>query len=69
MEPTMYDMLMRMPLFQGMSRSELFEVIEQAIFHFRKVGDGRVVAEQGEQCHQLTFLMAGELVGCTARPR
>lgn len=68
MEPTMYDMLMRMPLFQGMSRSELFEIIEQAVFHFRKVSDGRVVAEQGEQCHQLTFLMAGELVGETCIP-
>ena len=61
-------MLMRMPLFQGMSRSELFEIIEQAVFHFRKVSDGRVVAEQGEQCHQLTFLMAGELVGETCIP-
>ena len=68
MEPTMSDMLMRLPLFQGMSRSELFEVIEQAIFHFRKVSDGRVVVEQGEQCQQLIFLMGGELAGETRIP-
>ena len=68
MEPTMYDMLMHLPLFQGMSRSELFEVIEQAVFHFRKVGDGRVVVEQGERGHQLIFLMSGELVSETCVP-
>ena len=61
-------MLMQLPLFQGMSRSELFEVIEQAVFHFRKIGDGKVVAEQGKPCHQLTFLMSGELVSETYIP-
>ena len=65
MEHTMFDMLMRLPLFQGMSRSELFEVIEQAIFNFRKVSDDKVVVEQGEQCQKLIFLMSGELVGET----
>ena len=50
MEPTMYDMLMRMPLFQGMSRSELFEVIEQAVFHFRNAA-GSVYAHAPEHSY------------------
>ena len=68
MKPTMYSMLMQLPLFQGMSHAHLFEVIEQAIFHFRKVEDGKKVFLQGEQCHQLTFLMSGELVATTQAP-
>ncbi len=68
MGPTMYSMLMQLPLFQGMSRAHLFEVIEQAIFYFRKVEDGKEVFRQGEQCHQLTFLMGGGLKATTEAP-
>lgn len=68
MEPTMYDMLMRLSLFQGMSQTHLFEVIEQAKFHFRKVGNHETAFSQGEWCDQLTFLMGGELVATTQAP-
>ena len=66
MEQTMYHMLLRLSLFQGMSRTELFEVLEQTTFHFRKVEDGNIVFRQGEQCGELTFLMSGTLVADTA---
>lgn len=68
MEPTMYNMLMRLPLFQGMSQAHLFEIIEQTIFHFRKVGHQRTAFIQGDWCNQLTFLMAGELTATTQAP-
>ena len=65
MEDKMYHMLLRLPLFQGMSRGDLFEVLEQVTFHFRKVEAGKVVYRQGERCGELTFLMNGTLVAET----
>lgn len=68
MEPTMYNMLMRLPLFQGMSQEHLFEILEQTTFHFRKVEHQKIAFSQGEWCNQLTFLMAGELTATTQAP-
>ena len=58
----MYDMLLRLPLFQGMSKEDLFEVFEHTVFRFRKVEDGKLAFRQGERCDELTFLMHGCLV-------
>ena len=65
MEDKMYHMLLRLPLFQGMSRADLLEVLGQVPFHFRKVEAGKVVYRQGERCSELTFLMNGTLVAET----
>lgn len=65
MEDKMFHMLLRLPLFQGMSRADLFEVLGQVTFHFRKVEDGKVAFQQGERCGELTFLMNGILVAET----
>ena len=62
MEYTRYHMLLRLPLFQGMSKEDLFEVLEQTTFHFRKAEDGELVFLQGELCNDLTFLMNGTLI-------
>ena len=61
----MYNMLMRLPLFQGMSQAHLFEVIEQAKFQFRKIENNKTAFRQGEDCKQLAFLMKGELTATT----
>ena len=68
MEPTMYNMLMRLPLFQGMSQAHLFEIIEQATFRFSRVEDWKTAFAQGEGCNQLSFLMGGELTATTQAP-
>ena len=69
MERSMCGMLMRLPLFQGMSHGELFEILEQVVFHFHKAGDGEVVFRQGDLCDRLTFLMGGQLMSETEAPR
>lgn len=61
----MYDMLLRLPLFQGMSKENLLEVFEYITFDFRKVEDGKLAFHQGERCGELTFLMRGCLVAKT----
>ena len=40
-------MLLRLPLFQGMSRADLFEVLGQVTFHFRKEEAGKVIYRRG----------------------
>ena len=61
MEQTMYHMLMRLPLFQGMGKDDLFEILEQTTFHFRRIDNGKIAFQQGEICDELTFLMNGTL--------
>ena len=68
MEQTMYHMLLRLPLFQGMSREDLFCVLEQTTFHFRRIENGKTAFRQGDQCQELTFLMSGMLVAETQTP-
>ena len=68
MERTMCNMLLRLPLFQGMGKENLFEILEQTTFYFRRVEDEEVVFRQGEQCGELTFLMHGTLVAETQAP-
>ena len=65
MEQTMYHMLMRLPLFQGMGKDDLFEILEQTTFHFRRIDNGKIAFQQGEICDELTFLMNGTLAAET----
>lgn len=58
----MCEMMLRLPLFQGMSSDELFEVIERMVFTFRKYEDGKLIYKQGEPCKELAFLMKGTLL-------
>ena len=61
-------MLLRLPLFMGMGRDDLFEVLEKVTFRFRKAEDGELIIRQGEQCGELTFLMNGALRAETKAP-
>lgn len=65
---TMYDMLLQLPLFQGLSKGELSELVEKVKFHFQKAADGASVFRQGELCTQLAFVLSGELVASTEAP-
>ena len=64
----MYDTLLQLPLFQGMSKAELSEVIEKVKFHFLKYADKEMLFSQGEVCGKLVFLLSGDLVAETTAP-
>lgn len=64
----MFDTLLQLPLFQGMSRAELSEAMEKARFHFQKFQDGEVMLRQHETCDKLAFILNGEVVAETAAP-
>lgn len=65
METTMYDNLLLLPLFQGLSKNDLTTIIEKVKLHFRAYQQGEVIVKQGESCRQLCFLLDGEVMAKT----
>ena len=57
----MYDTLLQLPLFQGMSKVELSTIIGKAKLHFHKFSAKEILFRQGEKCDKLAFLLSGEL--------
>lgn len=58
---SIYDTLMALPLFQGISRLKLSELVEKIPFHFTKYRDGNTIISAGEKCNTLCFLISGEV--------
>lgn len=58
---SMYDVLMQLPLFQGVSRVKISELIEKTKFHFLKYHQGDKVVSKGEECTHLKFLISGRV--------
>lgn len=64
-EDRIYDNLLNLPLFLGMSRNDLLEVAGHTKFDFQKAEDGLTIAKDGEPCQRLYFLLMGELAVIT----
>lgn len=62
---TIYDRLLLLPLFQGMSSADLMQLAGKTKFGFHRYKTGQVVATEGEACERLCFLMDGTLEVCT----
>lgn len=58
-EDKLYDNLLNLPLFLGMSRSDLLEVAGHTKFDFQKIEAGTTIAQEGEPCQRLYFLLTG----------
>lgn len=56
-----YQTLMQLPLFQGVSRSKLSELIDKTRFHFLKYNDGELAIGRSESCTHFKFLLSGSL--------
>lgn len=60
-EDRVYDNLLNLPLFLGMSRNDLLEVAGHTKFDFQKAEKGLTIVKEGEPCKRLYFLLTGEL--------
>lgn len=69
MKTTMYDNLLLLPLFQGLSKNDLTTIIEKVKFHFLQYKEGEIFIHQGESCQQLCFLLSGQITIETADPK
>lgn len=65
METTMYDNLLLLPLFQGLSKNDFTTILEKVRFHFLTYQEGEIFIRQGETCQQLCFLLNGTTVART----
>lgn len=58
---SIYDILLQMPLFQGVSPEHLTEILEKVRFDFRKANKGETIVYQGEFCSELIFVIKGKI--------
>lgn len=65
----MYDTLLQLPLFQGLCTEDLTNIIEKVKLQFVKQPNGALIAQQGEACRQLVFLLKGELASERKDPK
>jgi len=57
----LYNKLLELPLFLGMSKSDLDEVVERTKFDFLKMESGQVVVKEGQLCDRLFLLTNGRI--------
>ena len=58
---SMYEKLMELPLFQGVSRDKLSELIEKTPFHFVKYTEGQQIVAANDVCTHIRFIISGEV--------
>ena len=65
---SMFDTLLQLPLFQGMTLDDLTMIVEKAKMHFEKRKQGEVIEQAGTTCSQFTFILKGEVEVTTVSP-
>lgn len=58
---SMYEILMGLPLFKGVSYKRISEIIEHTKFHFLKYLAGEKVVEAGSECTHIKFVISGSV--------
>ena len=60
--PTMYKKLLQLPLFQGLNKTDITDIIEKVTLHFQTIPANTLFVEQGSACVQLIFILEGSLI-------
>jgi CRP-like cAMP-binding protein len=61
----MYDTLLQLPLFQGLSKEEFSTILGKMKLHFLKYKADEVIIEEGTLCDRLVFVLKGEIATST----
>ena len=56
---SMYEKLMGLPLFHGVTYQKMFEIVGKHKFHFLKVADGEEIVAAGKPCTHLKSIISG----------
>ncbi len=59
---TIYDIILSLPLFQGIERLKVVDVLEKINLHFEKYQKDDIIIQKGDECKKLTFLLQGSIV-------
>ena len=57
----MYQQLMQLPLFQGVSADKITSLVEKLPFHFLKFRNGEQIFAAGDQCTHMRFIVSGRV--------
>ncbi len=58
---TMYEQILLLPIFQGISKSELTDILEKVHFNFAKYSNKGEIVKRGTMCKNVLFLLSGEI--------
>ncbi len=61
----MFSTLLQLPLFQGLSQEDFTNILGKVKLHFSKHQAGDTIIKANDRCHELVFLLQGELAGTT----
>lgn len=59
--PSIYNILLQLPLIKGVSPSRLTEMVGRLKIHFFKATDGESVVSAGSECKSLIFVLSGSV--------
>lgn len=57
----MYNLLLGLPLFLGINRTRLTEIIEKTRFHFIKYKAGETIVRKNEPCTHMKYVISGQI--------
>lgn len=60
----MYESLLSLPYFQGMSRDDITAILDKITFEFKNYADGETIYSAGDRCNHFAILTNGTVV-CT----
>lgn len=66
MEQTMFDTMLELPLFQGLSHEDLTRILESTRLEFNTLSKGITFVQQDDTCMGLTFVLRGSVKSTTA---
>lgn len=58
---SMYQQLMQLPLFQGVSTEKITALVEKLPFHFLKFRNGEQIFAAGDPCTHIKFIVSGQV--------
>lgn len=61
--PSMFEQLMDLPLFRGVSHDKMSQIVGQTKLHFLKYPAGETLIRAGEPSKHLTFILTGSVRG------
>lgn len=62
---TMFDTLLQLPLFQGLTQEDLTSILGKVKLHFDRHKPGETLLKRGMPCNQLLFVLKGEISAYT----
>lgn len=66
---SMFDTLLQLPLFQGLTEDELTRILAKVKLHFNKYKSGEYICRAGDLCDNFIFLLKGEVISTATEPQ